>query len=804
MTKRLLLCTAALAIAVPAIPASAQEVQEVIVTARKRQESILNVPVVETVITQKGLEQAATHDLSTLKSYVPGLLMGTSTNSVGLQVSLRGIGTTAQNATMDQSVALNIDGLPITQGVAYAAGMFDVAQVEVLRGPQNLFYGKNSPGGVISLRSADPTDEFEVMARGGYEFVARNKLAEFVVSGPVTDTLKARLAVHLSDEDGYFRNTSVALPGYGSISPVHRRYPSTESWMVRGTVLFDPNEAYSARLKVNYTSDNTQGATSPTQVVYCPDGTTPVTLPYMAGENCKIDRNFNLAWPDPAAFTAGLPNGGEYFNISEQAFGTLEQNLKIGNGLTLTSVTGIYDNWYDSFMHGSSTAAIMPFAQAYKFGNRQFTQEVRLTSDWANSPLNFMAGGFYQSGTQTNQVNIVGNTAIHFPAVLQRVDHRVDIEAISAFGQAIWKVTPQIELAGGARWTHEERKHEETNLNPGNGPVGRVDLIDPKIHSNNVSPEVSLTYKPTSELTLFGNYKQGFKSGSFNSVNFIPATTPSSFEDEKVKGFEVGLKSLLLDRRLAFNIAAYTYKYSNLQVGALILQQTGGGLGNLVVAQRVLNAASARVKGVDMDATFNPPGLDGLSLRGSLNYNRARYISFPNAPCGNGQTIAQGCDQFPTPGVTPPKYNAQDLSGRPLVRAPEWAGTLGFTYDRELANGMSFTLASDVNYTSEYVTTLVDLPGFRQPGFAKLNASVTLRSKDDVWEVSLIGNNVTDKVTRGLCFASNVQNGTLGGGQISGSTVQGPAKNDENTCAVDPGREVWVRVTWRPTNLLRR
>src|SRR5206468_2241355 len=105
---------------------------------------------------------------------------------------------------------------------------------------------------------------------------------------------------------------------------------------------------------------------------------------------------------------------------------------------------------------------------------------------------------------------------------------------------------------------------------------GDVARIDPKISSSNVSPEVTATYKPTTDLTIFGSYKQGFKSGSFNSINFVPATTPASFADEKVKGFEVGLKSRLLDRRLALNVAAYSYKYSNLQVGALILAPIPG------------------------------------------------------------------------------------------------------------------------------------------------------------------------------------------------------------------------------------
>src|SRR5439155_15098751 len=129
----------------------AQALEEIIVTARKRQESILKVPVVMTAVTQQQLEAYSTHDLFTVANRVPGLLVGTSLAGNGLQVSMRGIGTTANNATVDNSISLNVDGLQLSQGLAYTLGMFDLGQVEVLKGPQALFYGKNSPAGVISL-----------------------------------------------------------------------------------------------------------------------------------------------------------------------------------------------------------------------------------------------------------------------------------------------------------------------------------------------------------------------------------------------------------------------------------------------------------------------------------------------------------------------------------------------------------------------------------------------------------------------------------------------------------------------------
>jgi Outer membrane receptor proteins, mostly Fe transport len=135
--------------------------EDIIVTARKRQESLLKVPVVETAIPKMRLEQLQTSDLKNIATLVPGLLVGNQLLSIGTQVSIRGIGTSSSDPGVDQSVSLNIDGMQLGSGLAYSSGMFDTAQVEVLKGPQALFYGKSSPGGVISISTADPTDKFE-------------------------------------------------------------------------------------------------------------------------------------------------------------------------------------------------------------------------------------------------------------------------------------------------------------------------------------------------------------------------------------------------------------------------------------------------------------------------------------------------------------------------------------------------------------------------------------------------------------------------------------------------------------------
>jgi outer membrane receptor protein involved in Fe transport len=775
-----------------AIPVS-QEMGEIVVTARKRQETMLDVPVVATAISQTQIERVQLVDLKDVAKLVPGLSMSQTLGVSGIQVSLRGVGTNAQNAGIDASVALNLDGMQITQGIAYSSAMFDLGQIEALKGPQALFFGKNSPGGVISIRSADPTDKFEVMARTGYEVEAAESRTQLVLSGPISDSLKVRIAGQYDKSQGYFKNNSVAIAGQGGQSPANRKGPSNDGYVIRGTVLWQPGDQFDARFKMNFTKDRQLGGVG-LQLVSCPDGVGtvgPRNIAFLGGENCVKDRIANVVAMDPTSFRYLADPSGILVNDTRQQFGSLELNYRPRPDITVTSVTSYYHLRFVSQQSAAGSTAAGPglASLVFPFTRRDVTEELRVNSDFTG-PLNFTFGGFYQKGRLRNHGGLSGNTALGITSVTSNYQHFVNIETISGFGQARYKIVPNVELAAGARFTHETRDLSVTNFASGTGVPFPTAV--PKISSSNWSPEVTLTFKPTDNITTFAAYKKGFKSGSFQLSGPAGVNPDLSFGDERAHGWEVGVKARTEDRSLFASLAFYDYIYKGLQVGVSAVPLNG------VPVARTLNAGGAKVYGVDFDIAYVPPQVDGLKLNGGLEWNHGRFTDMNGVPCWGGQMVSEGCNQARNPNTN--LFTAQSMTGQPLLRAPDWQANFGFDYERSIGGDLVFGFSNSNKVSSRYLAILGQRADFYQPGYLKSDITMSLKNESNRWEVSVIGKNVGDKLTSGGCANSNAQNGISLGGITTGGTTRGAAGVDEVSCYMDRGREVWFRVTLRPFN----
>ena len=859
--KAAYLAATALGLMLPLAPAFAQNPastpapaeDEILVTARKREESILKVPVTETVLPSVVIQRANITGLFGIANKTVGLKLGTAAVESGALVSIRGFGTNATDPGVDQSVSLNLDGLQLTEGMSYTVGTFDMQQVEVLKGPQALFFGKASPAGVISIRTNDPGDHFELIGRAAYEKNAHESRNELILSGPISDTLGVRIASLYDHFGGFFFNRATPDLASGAL-PLSHRLGRDNGFFIRGTALYKPSSAFTARLKLTYTDDKQRDGTIQ-QFSSCPEGTVNLVSfapsAFAAGEDCKVDRNGALVGTSPAAFPGQDANdegittlhGGRPASRIKQKFGSLELTYTPVSTISITSVTGYYklgvDVDYNCYNSGGAAPACMAEARLTR---RDFTQELRANSDF-NGPLNFSFGGFYQNGRIHDAKTLPGNINFFLPPLILEGDLTVHIKAYSLFGQVRYQVVPNVELAAGVRWTDERRSLDSVTYDLPFTPFHTAAgfgtpeyLTNPKLGSKNLSPEFTITYTPTDELTLFGSWKRAFKSGSYNLVTptnpqgpvslvdgrYVGVGADRSYGDEKIQGVELGLKSRLFDRQLSFNVTGYYYKASDLQVGTS--QPAANGLPVL----NTLNAASAKIYGVEADLNYRPETVSGLEIFGALNWNHARFTSFPNAPCLGGDTYAEGCNRSPgavndaaingafsapnnlPPGVTladlpavlqggtPFRYTAEDLAGYPLVRAPDWTATAGFHYQLPVGRDMRLGFGSDVQYSSKYLTLLglAKLrPYFYQRAFAKINATVSLDGPDDAWELAFIGNNLTNKLVLNTTSGVSPQ----GGGFFVPAITGGPARNvaglDESIGFVDRGRELWVRLT---------
>ncbi|RZJ98055.1 MAG: TonB-dependent receptor, partial [Novosphingobium sp.] len=365
---------------------------DIIVTARRRDETAQETPVALTVLNDALLDRYGVRGVAQIQSLTPGLYTGESSGAMGGTISLRGIGSGDSMAFIDQAVSSNIDGVPISSAQILRAAQMDLKQIEVLRGPQALFFGKNSPGGIISLTTADPGKDTEALLRGGYEFTAREKYVEAMYSTPISDTVGLRIAGRYSDMDGYFKLVSAQVPG--AVPMDIDRFPDQKELFLRGTLSWTPSDRVSVRLKATVTdTDMIGGSSQYSDIVACPYGT-----PQRPGEtsfNCLNDRTLLIS-QIPASTMAisplfENPNGARYNN---QTLLSGQLDWDVTDTLKLTSVTGYY-NVKERLTSNGGYGPYSNNAFAVRFKNEQISQELRLASDF-DGPVNFLLGGFYE------------------------------------------------------------------------------------------------------------------------------------------------------------------------------------------------------------------------------------------------------------------------------------------------------------------------------------------------------------------------------------------------------------------------
>ncbi len=727
----------------PAAPAGAEtrnDLQDIIVTARRKAESDMAVPVMVTAIGGDTLASQGAVDVYKISQLVPQLEISQGPSVTGGVLALRGISSGITNSS-DQAVAINIDGVQVSNAIGLRIGQFDLARVEVLKGPQALFFGKNSPAGVISFVSESPGPKLSGYIRTFYELTADEIRTEAAIGGPVTDSLGVRIAGYYDHMEGYFRNPLPTNYAPGVVfGPPSRRSPNREEWGGRATIAFNPVDNFSAVLKMSVANVSGTSSFNEFQRISCPTGgmAGPEFLPGQNLFDCSLNRITNPLGSVSPTVAAIDPvfKGGDY-DKTRQYLGSLNIEYGISDHLTLSSITGYYKSKYSGL--NLNSGPVSNVVLHLPINRRDLSQELRLASSF-DGPLNFTLGAYFQDADLDYRPSAYRGPGAPGAAIGRFDNNWYSLKGTtkSGFLQIAYKIFENLELSGGVRYTNE-RKHERiTSKLTG---IDKTFLFTPsEIESNDWSPEISLNYRPTQDITLFGSYRQGFKSGGFATPTVAITTTPTtnSFRPESTEGGEVGMKLRLLDRSLRINVAAYNYDVSDLQVSSV--NPTTGTIATQ-------NAAAARVRGIEADFTFHPGNIEGLSITGALSYNRARYTKYV-ATCYGGQTISQGCNLVPISG----RFTSQDLAGRPLSFAPTWSGNLNANYEFPLSSAFKAGIGGGMRFESAYYTAGDLSPESVSKAVQFFDLQARVMDTDDKWELAVIGRNITDKLRPTLAF----------------------------------------------------
>ena len=647
MFRKQLLATASVlaACGIQALPgvASAQtapagdglQVQEIVVTARKREERLQDVPISANVTTGAALEKQDVKSLSELNSYVPNLfIQKTPANEA---IYIRGIGSPAGNLAFEQSVGLFVDGVYAGRARQFAAPFLDVERVEVLRGPQGALFGKNTSAGAVNIVSRGPSSTFEsistltatVAGQSGWE-------ATQILSGPLTDTVSGRVALKISENEGWLKNT-VNL----------RDEPRAYNLVGRAVLEWRPNDQLNVRLKLDGARQELTGQ--------------PMTT-VAPGGSLKFERETTLGVPD-------------YDNTN--SFNTvLTATYDFASGHTLTSITGYSQFDYSKVIDSDFTSRSLltsSFIEAFE----QTSQELRLASP-TDGRFTYIVGAYYHDNT----TDIDQSTGITFGPFngSQNRDFSQSNKTVSLYAQGVYAVTDKLRATVGLRQTWDDKSADQTRDKTGVlPPTWLATSLTGSRDEQAFDPSAQLQYSFSGDAMVYVSYARGSKAGGFVAAQSTTTPTQFQFDGESARSVEVGTKLMLLDRRVRLNAAIFETEYSDLQVSVFNAQSNSFITGN---------AASATSRGVELElAARLTPSLD---LSSAASWLDAKYDDFPGAGCiyplpptPAGQTCTQNIGGTRIPRAPEWTFTGALNLNHPISGDLRLVGSLSATYRSE-------------------------------------------------------------------------------------------------------------------------
>ena len=739
------LLLASLAMAAPAlaqqpVAAGIGEDEEIIVSARRRDERLIDVPVAVSAFGQKDLERLQAVDLSGLQGAAPNVnIVQGRGSATSANIFIRGIGQPDALQTFDPAVGVYVDGVYLSRIQGALLGLFDVERIEVLRGPQGTLYGKNTIGGAISIVSKKPdlnSLKGEVSALyGSYDQVLLNGY----VSAPlVADKLALSVAGQWDKRDGL-----VTDPLTG------RRYNDRDSLTGRAILRAKPAERVELSLAGDYTRQrNALTLGYPTAPL---GGIRPVPAsPYG-------DYDFRAS----TSFRGDEGQRLDHWGLS------LTANVELSDIFSLTSITAYRKLRPDLFIDIDASEAELGDVFV-GIDQEQFSQELQLK--WESERFRGVMGLYYLDEVVRSHQEAYADDLLGIPFT-RLVDDRQRTRSYAAFGQATYDVTDQVSVTAGLRYTHEDREYDRATsvaTLPAFAaffPAFRFPLDLPAPFNNDRkasfgawTPSLTLSYKPTPDTLVYASASRGFKSGGFNGRANSPNDVTlvingqsqfvTSFRPETVWTYEGGAKGSFLDGRVRLSANAFLSDYKDFQA-----RVGGGSLGVFPV----LNAGQLRIWGIEAEAAVRPT--DRWNLRAAFGYLDAGYREFNDGR----RAPAFSCNPTGTQVVCTPPF------------APPISLTLASDYTLPLGSVGSLTFGGDARFVDAHFLSVDNRPNLREPGYWLANAYVQFDAADRRWYLRGGVKNLTDARYRtdGQEFSSvgNIQTVYFGDPRTWNATV---------------------------------
>lgn len=615
----------ALLLALPFINAQAQQLEEVVVTAQKRSESLQDVAISIAVVSGTELAELNKTQIADLSRLVPGFTFSEGTSDAGRNILIRGIGTNSFSRSVDLSVGTVVDNVASGSLSGSVLDFSDVQRVEVLRGPQGMLFGKNASAGLLNITTYNPTPELATGFRASY---GSNDLVNLYgyASGPIIeDTLLGRISMYSNTMDPIIDNE---YPGGDDFN-------DRDEWGGRGKLRWLITEQFDAQF--NYTHierKHTCCVAALRQVI----------------EGSVVDREGGPVGPKNDKVLDNDTSKGE----TKVDIYSMELNYSLGDFL-LTSISAYTnENVYGAARADDYALTALPLNDSFE-KYQQYTQELRLTSP-GDGKITYVAGLYYFYKKIDREfyryidlyaIDLADSGALSVTNV-----GKTDSESFAAFGQATWHITDRSRLSVGARYNFDQLGHKQTVASfPGTLPEAPPGSINQKDHDQAGSWRVMVERDIAEDAMVYASYAKGYKGPGSNSLPSGPTSGDVFVDPEIPTSYELGIKSQWFDNRLRVNAAAYYSTFKDFQASA----QVAGAFPPIFY---LTNAGELETQGVELEV--NAQLTQNFAVQGSLAYTDATFSDWPDAPCYARQSEAQGCID-----------GTQDLSGARMPNSPK-------------------------------------------------------------------------------------------------------------------------------------